>query len=330
MSRYELEFDPEEYRPRRRSRPPGGLLVQVLRVVFALGAVAAVAGSVYLGLRQSASVTDDSGIPLIKAEQGPFKARPEQPGGMDVPNQDKVVFDRLDPEAARPVVERLLPPPETPLPRPVSPPPPPAPPPAPVPAAASAPAPTSAAPPSPPSAPAMANTDLPGGARPTPNPASAMAAALPASPLAPETGGQGKPPVAPSALPSATVLRPAPVMPLSAVPVPKVAPPPVSPPAAPPKAVTPPVPAPATVSAGGVLLQLASVRSEAEAREEWRRLSSHYHELLGGFTPSVVKVDLPEKGVYFRLRVGPLDEAHAHSVCEQLKSQNVGCQLARH
>ena len=330
MSRYELEFDPEEYRPRRRSRPPGGLLVQMLRVVFALGAVAAVAGAIYLGLRQSASVSDDSGIPLIKAEQGPFKARPEQPGGMDVPNQDKVVFDRLDPEAARPVVERLLPPPETPLPRPIPPPPPPASPPAPVPAPAPASAPSPSPSPSPSSAsasasapaPVIADADPTGSARS--GPASALAAAPPASPLAPETGGAGKPLVAPSALPpppSPTVLRPAPVTPLPAASAPKG-------PSL--KAVPPPALAPAAASAGGVLLQLASVRSEAEAREEWRRLSSHYHELLGGFTPSVVKVDLPEKGVYFRLRVGPLDETHAHSVCEQLKSQNVGCQLARH
>ncbi len=76
-------------------------------------------------------------------------------------------------------------------------------------------------------------------------------------------------------------------------------------------------------------MQLASVRSDAEAREDWRRLSGHNHELLGSLTPSVVKVDLAEKGIYYRLRVGPFDEARAHSLCELLKSQNVGCQLAR-
>jgi hypothetical protein len=85
-----------------------------------------------------------------------------------------------------------------------------------------------------------------------------------------------------------------------------------------------------TVEGGSVHLQLASVRSEAEAREEWRRLEGRYHDLLGGLSPSVVKADLGERGIYYRLRAGPLDEARAHALCEQLKSQNVGCQLARH
>jgi cell division septation protein DedD len=52
--------------------------------------------------------------PLIKAEPGPTKIVPEQPGGLEIPNQDKQVFDRIAKEKTGPKVERLLPPPEAP------------------------------------------------------------------------------------------------------------------------------------------------------------------------------------------------------------------------
>jgi cell division septation protein DedD len=54
--------------------------------------------------------------PLIKAEPGPTKVVPENPGGLQVPNQDKQVFGRIDSAPPEPKVERLLPPQETPLP----------------------------------------------------------------------------------------------------------------------------------------------------------------------------------------------------------------------
>jgi len=85
--------------------------------------------------------TDD--VPLIRADQGQTKTKPDEPGGMEIPNQDKLVYD----EGKGPKVEQLLPPPEAPLPPPVAAAPPPAPaaappvlPPAPVVAANPAPA----------------------------------------------------------------------------------------------------------------------------------------------------------------------------------------------
>ena len=54
----------------------------------------------------------DGAVPLIKAEKSPVRRRPDKPGGMTVPDRDKQVFSRLDPEQKRPRVENLLPPPE--------------------------------------------------------------------------------------------------------------------------------------------------------------------------------------------------------------------------
>jgi hypothetical protein len=316
MTRWnELDFDPDDYRSRPRPRPKGGLLFRLARFCFVLGAVAAVGGAVYLGLRHSASVTDEAGVPLIKADPRPFKVRPDQPGGMEVPNQDKLVFDRLDPDAARPVVERLLPPPETPLPRPVAPPPPPP--------VAATPAPADAA--------GKANPGTAGGPS-VPAPASVPAAAsvatavLAAAAAGSEAGASPNPPSAGHEKPVKPTLVAAAAVPSSTPAKPLTPPKPLS-----------PSPSPAAVPAtgnpagtGSVHLQLASVRSEAEAREEWKRLDGRYHELLGGLAPSVVKADLGERGIYYRLRAGPLDEARAERICDHLKSQNVGCQLARH
>ncbi|MFA6021821.1 MAG: SPOR domain-containing protein [Rhodospirillales bacterium] len=55
-------------------------------------------------------------VPLVKADDRSFKSKPSSPGGMDVPDQDKMVYNRLNnpDEAAKQPVERLLPPPEAP------------------------------------------------------------------------------------------------------------------------------------------------------------------------------------------------------------------------
>lgn len=53
-------------------------------------------------------------IPVVKGEKAPVKVRPTDPGGMDVPNQDKLVYNRLDKGEQKPEVEHLMPQPATP------------------------------------------------------------------------------------------------------------------------------------------------------------------------------------------------------------------------
>jgi cell division protein FtsN len=50
--------------------------------------------------------------PLIKADSSPIKVAPERPGGMQVPDRDKTVYDRLSGQPKSVEVEKLLPPPE--------------------------------------------------------------------------------------------------------------------------------------------------------------------------------------------------------------------------
>jgi len=78
------------------------------------------------------------GLPIVQAEEEPFRVPPQTPGGLQVENQDKLVYGRLEDETARnegtPQVEELLPSPARPVvppqpalnPEPVAPPSPPA------------------------------------------------------------------------------------------------------------------------------------------------------------------------------------------------------------
>jgi len=52
-------------------------------------------------------------VPLIRADERPTKVKPEQPGGMEIPDQDKLIYN-----PTRKVVEHLLAPAEKPMPRP--------------------------------------------------------------------------------------------------------------------------------------------------------------------------------------------------------------------
>ncbi|MGH7062672.1 MAG: SPOR domain-containing protein [Stellaceae bacterium] len=137
--------------------------------------------------------------------------------------------------------------------------------------------------------------------------------------------------------------RPAPPPPGSAA-----ASPPVSGAAAPPAPSAAPAQKPATApprptavkkvetvrtglsKAGGIRLQLASVRSEEVARREWDRIKRRNHDLLGNLTASAIRADLGGKGVYYRIQTAPVgDLAAADRICGALKERNVGCIVVR-
>jgi cell division septation protein DedD len=91
-------------------------------------------------------------------------------------------------------------------------------------------------------------------------------------------------------------------------------------------------PVPATTLPSGPLpsgtfqIQLASVPSEDAAQAEWKRVSGKHKDLLAAMTPAITKADLGEKGIYYRLRAGPLaDKAAAEGLCASLAADRVGC-----
>ena len=137
-------------------------------------------------------------VPLILPPAGDVKVRPENPGGMAVPDRDKLVYGRIDGTANAPKFERLLPPPETPLEPPTE---------APTENKVEAASEPSAPPPAP--DPVPAPTPVPAPKAPVvlaPTPAPAPAPAAPAQPKEPEAVAAAPAPPAPAA-PSAPTAK---------------------------------------------------------------------------------------------------------------------------
>lgn len=57
----------------------------------------------------------DGPVPLIKAEPGPAKLKPESPGGFVPPGKDKLIYDRMAPGQSGKIAERTRPRPEDPV-----------------------------------------------------------------------------------------------------------------------------------------------------------------------------------------------------------------------
>ena len=321
----------------------------------------------------------DTSVPLIPADDAPIKVRPEKPGGMEVPDQDKLVYDRMEGTGDGQPVEQLLPPAENPMPLSEAPPPPevtmpaetekpaqpqtqvaetaekrPAGPISLVPGKKAAEAAPAAAPAPPPAAAPTKKVEaaeqlLPEPEKPEPAQPAAAPAAPPPPPAKPAEAKPAKPAPPPPAPPPPAPTKPAPTKPAPAKPA--------APPPEPPKPVkmTPPKPAETKVAVAGkppppepakpvvkkttkpaamassFRIQIASVRSPKGARDEWKRLQRKNRELLGDLQLSIEKADLgAKKGIYYRLRAGPVaDAAAAKSLCAALKKRKVDCLIVR-
>ncbi|MCW2246321.1 hypothetical protein M2352_001912 [Azospirillum fermentarium] len=197
--------DPYGYPPARSGR----------RGLLALGAavvgVAAFAGVIVFAYSRGQHAVHNGAPPLLEADATPTKSRPQDPGGYEVPHQDKMVYERLNAAPAKPGLERLLPPPEQPLPRPVVSPQVPPLQPAPVVAVADvpapqppAPAPQAAAPvPAPQAQPTVVASAPPASSLAPAPPAAGQSSQLAALPAAPAKPKPVAPKPAPAAIPAA-------------------------------------------------------------------------------------------------------------------------------
>src|SRR6202044_976271 len=70
-----------------------------------------------------------------------------------------------------------------------------------------------------------------------------------------------------------------------------------------PVAVATTEPAPAHAGGGSVALQIGAYKSEDEANAAWKSFA-HKHTMAGAYQSDVKKVDLGDKGVWYRLRLG--------------------------
>ncbi len=232
-SRFEEESDQHRSFFRRRG------FYRFLAVLLAFGVFA---GVVRIAYEEGVKSGTRAILPIVRAEKEPIKVRPEKPGGMAVPFQDKLVYGQLaerDPE--QPETIRLLPPPEEPV-----------------------------APPE--AAEAPPKTEL--------LQRMESEATVPQTQTEPETE------------------------PLEA--------------------------APAPPGEKGVRIQVASMRFETQAKVQWARLQEAEPDLLGALKLYVERVDLGEKGVFFRVQAGPLTGvAAAKDLCTRLQQRKLGCLVVR-
>ena len=305
----------------------GGFGVVLWITLVIIAAVGGAAGAWVVAYERGLEAGFAAAPPLITAEVGPMKVAPEDEGGLEVPNQEALVFDAIDEGAEAPAEEVLAPPPEEPIEMPA---------------------------PEPPSEADLAAVDAPaagadeevmaeppedaGGALMEPSGTAegtdadadtAMDEAMAVEEeilLAPEpeTVDQA------TEVASAPAAEPADPEPLrieaEGEPEAIVLEPPALADAAPEPELAEPVES-AAAGAAGPRVQLAAFRSPERAEIGWGRIFAVHEDLLGGLAHRVVRVDLgEEKGVFHRLQAGPMDDAGAaKALCEKLHAREQGC-----
>ncbi|MCB1495329.1 MAG: SPOR domain-containing protein [Bauldia sp.] len=80
---------------------------------------------------------------------------------------------------------------------------------------------------------------------------------------------------------------------------------------------------------GGVLVQVSAQRTEDAARSTYRSLQSRYPSILGPYQAAIIRADLGDRGIYYRVRIGPFSSGDATRLCNDLKSAGGDCILAR-
>jgi hypothetical protein len=281
-----------------------------LTVFIAMFALVAFGGIVWYAYDQGRRTGSEETAPLIRADTAPVRVRPEKPGGLDVPHQDKLIFEKLTDGAsseARPV-ERLLPRPEQPAPAPVA---------APAPAPAAIPParkPTTVAqrpaPKTPPQTGSRTAPRAPGAPRVLLPPAPAVGAAV--VPPAAKPSVPPKPPVVTKKTPAP---RPASKPPVKA---------PVKAPAkAAAKAGVQPVPG------GRFRVQIAAFKDESTARAAWKRVQKAHKSELGALGLTIERINIAGRGTFHRVQGGPLNEASARRICGILDTRKQACIVVR-
>jgi cell division protein FtsN len=241
-------------------------------VLVATAIVTASATGMWLAYEQGVRKGVQMAPPLIRADHSPIKVVPEKPGGMQVPHQDKTVYDRLSGKPETIEAERLLPPPEVIVKRPE---------------------PTLESEPE----------------KTVPEPekiVEKVKTVIKEVPLVPKpTPAAPKPVVTKKKEPAAPVVKAAAEAPKPAVPASK------------PKPLKKP---------GSHMIQVGAYRTAAKATTGWNSLVKANKALLGGLSPLVVRADLGSRGVFHRLRAGPVDGPEAAAaLCSRLKKRKVGC-----
>jgi hypothetical protein len=263
-----------------------------LLIVLALLVLAMFGGVVWLAYTQGVA-RGRGETPVLTAANGPERVAPPQGGSNTVPYQGFKIYEQPAPSDDN---AEAAPPPAAPKPAPVAPPP----------ALKQA----VVAPPAEKPAPVVKPEP------PKPAPAKPAPAAAPPKSMAALIQQANS---APSPAKPVTKPAPAPAKPAAAVPATATgAPRPLSPP--------PQIVAAQAAPAGGIVLQIGSYKSQAEAENAWKTYKAKHAALLSGYSDTIQQADLGEKGTWYRLRVGGLSNREvATALCDRLKADGGAC-----
>ena len=78
------------------------------------------------------------------------------------------------------------------------------------------------------------------------------------------------------------------------------------------------------VKDGTHFVQMASVKDDAAARSEWKKMQAAFPAQLGNIELRVQKADLGEKGVFYRIQGGPVTQDQAKSICAAITAKRPG------
>jgi len=334
--------DAYDYKPVSSNEGGGAKAVKLL---VAATVIAGLAGGAWYFVGTGAQNHDD--VPLVRAMDSPTKEKPDDPGGMAVPNRDKTVYDRVAGDNTEPKLERLLPRAEQPLDKPVH----------------SIPLPEMEAPLTPsedivapdtveqttqsetpaPALPEVPSEDLAKDiSEPAPAPVQINDPNSPrplvkrgAQDTAPAVDQQDNAQNAPTQQDkedlNAKIAEALGETSETQVEQPTTAP---APKTAMAKVEEKPKNIPSEIKSldqAGYILQLLSSKSESGVQSTWDKIKAKNTDIIGDLPAHIVKADLgPEKGIYYRLRLGPVQTADkAKSLCAQLKKRKVGCFIVK-
>lgn len=81
-----------------------------------------------------------------------------------------------------------------------------------------------------------------------------------------------------------------------------------------------------SAGSGSHVVQVGAFRSNDEAMAQWGRMQTKLGDFLSGKGPDVETADLGDRGVYYRLRVGPFTSSDdAKTYCAGLKERGQDC-----
>ena len=82
--------------------------------------------------------------------------------------------------------------------------------------------------------------------------------------------------------------------------------------------------------AGSYVVQVSSQKSEQDAQTAWRQLQAKYTNVLGNAQVAFKRVDLGDRGTFYRAMVGPFaNRDQAYEMCQNLKTAGGECVVQR-